>query len=74
VTGVQTCALPISVTGIAGPGGGSDEKPVGLVHLAAGSRNGVPLHREMRFGEIGRSAIRLATVRAALEMLIEAAG
>lgn len=68
------CSVAVAVTGIAGPGGGSDEKPVGLVHLAAGSRNGVPLHREMRYGEIGRSAIRLATVRTALEMLIEAAG
>lgn len=60
----------MAVTGIAGPGGGSAEKPVGLVHLAAKARSGKILHREMRYGEIGRTEIRLATVRTALEMLI----
>lgn len=68
------CDVAVAVTGIAGPGGGTEEKPVGLVHLAAGSRNGTLLHREMRYGDLGRSEIRLATVRTALEMLIEAAG
>ncbi len=63
--------VSVAVTGIAGPGGGSPEKPVGLVHLAAGSRAGVLLHREMRYGDLGRSGIRLATVATALEMLIE---
>lgn len=60
----------VAVTGIAGPGGGSAEKPVGLVHLAAKSRSGKILHHEMRYGDIGRTEIRLATVRTALEMLI----
>lgn len=68
------CDVAVAVTGIAGPGGGSAEKPVGLVHLAAGSRLGPLLHREMRYGDLGRSEIRLATVRTALEMLLEAAG
>lgn len=68
------CDVAVAVTGIAGPSGGTDEKPVGLVHLAARSLSGPLLHREMRYGEIGRSEIRLATVRTALEMLIEAAG
>lgn len=68
------CDVAVAVTGIAGPSGGTEEKPVGLVHLAARSRKGTLLHREMRYGEIGRSEIRLATVRTALEMLIEAAG
>ncbi|MFK0272460.1 CinA family protein [Ensifer sp. NPDC090286] len=63
----------VAVTGIAGPGGGSVEKPVGLVHLAASGRNGALLHREMRYGDIGRSKIRLATVRTALDMLTEIA-
>lgn len=63
----------IAVTGIAGPGGGSDLKPVGLVHIAARSRDGIILHREMRYGDPGRSAIRQATVRTALEMLLEIA-
>lgn len=66
--------LAVAVTGIAGPGGGSDEKPVGLVHIAARSRSGILLHKEMRYGDLGREGIRLATVRTALEMLREAAG
>jgi nicotinamide-nucleotide amidase len=65
--------ISIAVTGIAGPGGGTEEKPVGLVHLAAARTGYETLHREMRYGEIGRSAVRLATVRTALEMLIEIA-
>lgn len=65
--------LAVAVTGIAGPGGGSAEKPVGLVHLAAASRSGRMIHREMRYGAIGRGAVRLATVGTALEMLMEAA-
>ena len=63
--------ISVAVTGIAGPGGGSEEKPVGLVHLAAARRGSKPIHREMRYGDIGRSGIRLATVHTALEMLIE---
>ncbi|MDX3977862.1 MAG: CinA family protein [Shinella sp.] len=63
--------ISVAVTGIAGPGGGSDDKPVGLVHLAAARTGHETLHREMRYGDIGRSAVRLATVRTALEMLIE---
>tara|TARA_R110002020_G_scaffold14070_1_gene50027 strand:- start:1256 stop:1762 length:507 start_codon:yes stop_codon:yes gene_type:complete len=65
--------VAVAVTGIAGPGGGSVEKPVGLVHLAAASRSGRMIHREMRYGAIGRGAVRLATVGTALEMLMEAA-
>ncbi|MFN7101784.1 MAG: CinA family protein [Pseudorhizobium sp.] len=65
--------VAVAVTGIAGPGGGSPEKPVGLVYLAAASRAGRMIHREMRYGAIGRSAVRLATVGTALEMLMEAA-
>ena len=63
--------VAISVTGIAGPSGGSAEKPIGLVHLAALRRDGHLRHREMRYGDIGRHEIRLATVRTALEMLTE---
>jgi nicotinamide-nucleotide amidase len=64
----------VAVTGIAGPGGGSDAKPVGLVHLAAMSRNGAILHREMRYGDIGRDQVRLATVTTALEILLDVSG
>jgi len=65
----STAQLSVAVTGIAGPGGGTDEKPVGLVHIAAARAGEPTLHREYRFGDIGRSAIRLASVAAALEML-----
>jgi nicotinamide-nucleotide amidase len=61
--------LVVAVTGIAGPGGGSPHKPVGLVHFAAVRRGGEIIHREQRFGDIGRSEVRLATVREALGML-----
>lgn len=63
--------ISVAVTGIAGPGGGSDHKPVGLVHLAARSRDGGLIHREMRYGDVGRDQVRLATVRTALEMVLE---
>ena len=66
--------IAVAVTGIAGPGGGSAEKPVGLVHIAARNRSGSILHREMRYGDVGRGEIRLATLRTAFEMLIEVAG
>lgn len=69
--GNSAANISVAVTGIAGPGGGSDEKPVGLVHLAAARTGRETLHREMRYGDIGRSAVRLATVRTALEMLEE---
>jgi nicotinamide-nucleotide amidase len=65
--------LAISVTGIAGPGGGSPEKPVGLVHFAAASKNGQLIHHENRFGDIGRSQVRHASVVEALAMLRELA-
>jgi nicotinamide-nucleotide amidase len=61
--------LAVAVTGIAGPGGGSAEKPVGLVHFAAASRSGRHIHRERRFGDIGRSAVRARSVTEALAML-----
>jgi nicotinamide-nucleotide amidase len=63
--------LAISVTGIAGPGGGSDEKPIGLVHFGLATRERT-IHREERFGDLGRDGIRQATVRVALEMILEA--
>jgi nicotinamide-nucleotide amidase len=64
--------ISIAVTGIAGPGGGSPEKPVGLVHIAASAPAIPPLHRECRFGEVGRSEIRLLTLRQALDLTSKA--
>ncbi|KXF77335.1 damage-inducible protein CinA [Paramesorhizobium deserti] len=63
--------VSVAVTGIAGPGGGSEEKPVGLVHIAAMRKDGATLHRECRFGDIGRDGIRHATVLAALELVLK---
>ena len=65
--------VAVAVTGIAGPGGGSTEKPVGFVHLALRTRSGGIDHREMQYGNIGRDQVRLATVRTALDMLMAAA-
>jgi nicotinamide-nucleotide amidase len=65
--------LVVSVTGIAGPGGGSADKPVGLVHFAAATRRGALIHRERRYGDIGRSEVRNASVVEALAMLRELA-
>lgn len=62
--------IAIAVTGIAGPGGGSESKPVGLVHIACATSAGTT-HIERRFGQIGRWAIREAAVKAALTLALE---
>jgi nicotinamide-nucleotide amidase len=62
----------VAVTGIAGPGGGSADKPVGLVHFAVALADGATIHQEVRFGDLGREGVRLASVRTALQMLGEA--
>ena len=65
--------VAVSVTGIAGPDGGSTEKPVGLVNFACARRGKPTVAREERFGAIGREEVRLASVKVALDLL-EAAG
>ena len=65
--------LTVSITGVAGPGGGSAEKPVGLVHFAAAAKDGRVIHREQRYGDIGRSEVRRLSVIEALIMLLELA-
>jgi nicotinamide-nucleotide amidase len=61
--------LSVAVTGIAGPGGSSADKPVGLVHIAAAREDCLTLHEAHRFGDIGRSEVRLKSVEAALMLL-----
>jgi nicotinamide-nucleotide amidase len=69
VLGHSKVDLAVSITGIAGPGGGSADKPVGLVHFAAATRDGKLVHTEKRFGDVGRSQVRKLSVLQALDML-----
>jgi len=62
--------LAISVTGIAGPGGGSVEKPVGLVHFAV-ARKGKPVETEHQIFSGDRDQVRALATRRALELLTE---
>jgi nicotinamide-nucleotide amidase len=74
-------SLSVAITGIAGPGGGSAEKPVGLVHFAAakglsrqaGSIDFTAIHHEERFGDIGRAEVRARSVETALRLLLRGA-
>lgn len=62
--------LSVAITGIAGPDGGSEEKPVGLVHLAAARKGRATLHEEKRFGDIGRLNVQAESVTAAFKLLM----
>ena len=65
--------ISVSVTGIAGPGGGSDEKPIGLVYIATCVRGKEPMVTENNFAG-SRDDIREAACKKALSLLIEAVG
>lgn len=62
--------IAVSATGIAGPDGGSEKKPVGLVYVAV-STDLATVVIEHRFGDIGRDEVRKATVEAALELVLQ---
>jgi len=62
----------ISITGIAGPGGGTREKPVGLVYFACGRRDGKIKCFEERFGQLSRDRIRKASTLFALDLIYQA--
>lgn len=64
--------IALSVTGIAGPGGGSLAKPVGLVYFGCATHGAITLV-EKRFGDIGRVGVRLAAVAVGLDLLRKAA-
>jgi nicotinamide-nucleotide amidase len=61
--------IAVAVTGVAGPGGGTPLKPIGLVHIAACRERRSIIHEAHRFGDIGRSEIRMKAVEAALLLL-----
>ena len=61
--------IAVAITGIAGPGGGSAKKPVGLVHFYALARDGRKIRREKRYGRIGRAKVRMRSVAEAAAML-----
>jgi nicotinamide-nucleotide amidase len=63
--------IAVSCTGIAGPTGGSAQKPIGLVHLAAARTGETTLAEECRFGDIGRGEIRMRSVEAGLKLLFQ---
>lgn len=66
--------IAVAITGIAGPGGGSATKPVGLVHFALARRPSGVVTIERRFGDIGRDRVRHAAVETALRLIEEALG
>jgi nicotinamide-nucleotide amidase len=70
----SAATIAVAVTGVAGPGGGTAEKPVGLVHCAAARKGHATLTRVLRLGDIGREAVRMRTVEAAVAMAYEIAG
>ncbi len=65
--------IAVSITGVAGPGGGTEQKPVGLVHFACARQGFAATHVERRFGPLSRAEIRAASVVQALELLLAAA-
>jgi nicotinamide-nucleotide amidase len=62
-------SLAVAVTGIAGPDGGTPEKPVGLVHFAAARRDTPIIHDKVLYGDLGRAEIRKRSVERAIALL-----
>lgn len=61
--------IAVGITGVAGPGGGTKMKPVGLVHVACARENRAVVHEMLQLGDIGRSAIRMEAVETALRLI-----
>jgi nicotinamide-nucleotide amidase len=63
--------MAVSVTGVAGPGGGTADKPVGLVWFGLAVRGRPTRTEERRFGDVGRSVVRRSSVETALRLLVD---
>lgn len=63
--------ISLAVTGVAGPGGGSREKPVGRVHIAASRKSGPTFHEKLDLGDIGRDQIREQTALKVLALALK---
>lgn len=74
VMGEGAVDIAVAVTGVAGPGGGTPLKPVGLVHIACARKGENIVHDVFRFGDIGRAEIRIKTTEQALQMMINMIG
>ena len=65
--------IAVAITGVAGPGGGTPDKPEGLVHFACARTDAATVPVRIEFGAIGRTEVRHASVRQAFEMVLAAA-
>jgi len=64
--------VTVAITGIAGPGGATATKPVGLVHFGLARRGAAVVHLERRYGDLGRENVRRRAVEDALGLLEQA--
>ena len=60
--------LVVAITGVAGPGGGTSQKPVGLVHFALAAQGKETVHQRCLFGDLGRKSVRQSSIHQALDM------
>ena len=67
----SAASIAVSITGIAGPSGGTVEKPVGLVHFACAAKDHPTLHQETRFGTLSRADIRQKSCDTALQLILD---
>jgi nicotinamide-nucleotide amidase len=64
--------VAVSITGVAGPTGGTATKPVGLVHFGLARKGAATIHLERRYGDLGREIVRRRAVEDALALLEQA--